>query len=84
MTYMQYILQSCRGEGNKKVFQPHSNNIHEIIYNKIAQVKKHPTNKPTKYHITNKCTNCILCISLKLCTLNHFHCSYIFLMQGGI
>ena len=26
----------------------------------------------TKYHITNKCTNRILCISLKLFTLNHF------------
>jgi hypothetical protein len=25
----------------------------------------------TKYHITNKCTNCILCISLRLFTLNH-------------
>ena len=26
----------------------------------------------TKYHITNKFTSCILCISLKLFTLNHF------------
>jgi hypothetical protein len=25
----------------------------------------------TKYHITKTCTNCILCISLKLFTLNH-------------
>jgi hypothetical protein len=27
---------------------------------------------------TNKCTNCILYISLKLSTLKHFHCSYMF------
>jgi hypothetical protein len=27
---------------------------------------------------TNKCTNCILYISLKLYTLKHFHCSYMF------
>jgi hypothetical protein len=27
---------------------------------------------------TNKCTNCISYISLKLYTLKHFHCSYMF------
>jgi hypothetical protein len=27
---------------------------------------------------TNKCTNCISYISLKLHTLKHFHCSYMF------
>jgi hypothetical protein len=27
---------------------------------------------------TNKCTNCVSYISLKLLTLKHFHCSYVF------